>query len=93
MTDLARFMTVSAAAMTGIMDRLVRDGYAARGYDTKDRRIIKAKLTLRGNDLVKRVGDQRKEMITNIFGKVSETDREDYLRILLKIKEILTEEK
>ena len=44
MTDLARFMTVSAAAMTGIMDRLVRDGYAARGYDTKDRRIIKAKL-------------------------------------------------
>ncbi len=93
MTDLARFMKVSTAAMTGIVDRLVRDGYAARDSDPGDRRIIRAKLTMRGNDLVRKVGEQRKEMITNIFGKVSEVDRENYLRILLKIKEILAETK
>ncbi|MBU1727227.1 MAG: MarR family transcriptional regulator [Candidatus Omnitrophica bacterium] len=93
MTQLAQFMHVSTAAMTGIVDRLVRDHYVARALDSADRRIIKVKLTAKGLELVKRIDTQRRSMIIRIFGKISGIDREDYLRILKHIKDILVNEK
>ena len=92
MKDLARFMGVSMAAMTGIIERLVKSGYCVRIYDKEDRRIIKIKLTAKGNDLVKSINEGKRRMIIKIFGKISEIDRHDYLRILLQIKEILLKE-
>jgi len=92
MTDMAHFMHVTTAAMTGIVDRLVGYGYVARVYDPEDRRIIKIKLTLHGSELVKKINEQRRSMIIKIFGSISGTDRQDYLRILMQIREILTKE-
>jgi len=51
---------------------------------------LKIKLNLRGNRLVKKKNKQRRNMIIDVFGRVSETDRSDYLRVLMKIKEVLT---
>jgi len=93
MSDLAHFMSVSTAAMTGMVDRLVKNGYAAREYDPGDRRIIKIKLTNKGDELARKINHQRHQMIIDVFGKVSETDRSDYLRVLMKIKEILERRK
>ena len=91
MTDLAYFMNVTTAATTGIVDRLVRDNYVARSYNPDDRRIVKVRLTPKGYELVKKVNQQRRQMIIKIFGKISEVDRQDYLRILMQIKDILNE--
>jgi len=93
MTDLARCMNVTTAAMTGLVDRLVRDNYLERVYDNSDRRIIKVKLTAAGNDLIKRVNERRRQMVIRIFGKISEKDRLDYLRILTQIKDVLLKDK
>lgn len=93
MTDVARFINVTTAALTGIVDRLVRDGYLVRGYDPADRRIIRVNLTAKGNALIKKIDEQRREIVIDIFGKIPEPDRRDYLRILLKVKEILQKEK
>lgn len=92
MTALAHFMAVSTAAATGIVERLVRGGYVSRAYDQKDRRIIKIKLTLKGAALVEKITQQRQQMHIKIFGKICERDRQDYLRILMQIKEILSRE-
>lgn len=91
MSDIARFMEVSTAAATGIVDRLVKYGYAARVFDSRDRRIIKMRLTFRGAALVKRINRQRRQMVINIFGKISSEDRRDYLRILMQIRGIFAE--
>lgn len=91
MKDLALFLNVTTAAMTGIVDRLVRYGYLARSYDCDDRRIIKVKLTAKGNNLVRKVNVQRRMMFIEIFSRVSENDRQEYLRILMQIRDILTE--
>ena len=92
MTDLARFMKVSTAAMTGMVDRLVRYGYLLRIYEPKDRRIIKVKLSAKGAGLVKKIDRQRRNMVISIFDKISEAERGDYLRILTRIYDILTKE-
>ena len=90
MSGIARFMSVTTAAMTGMVDRLEKCGYVKRGPDLKDRRVIKIILTQKGMDLVKKINEERRRMIIDIFGKVSKQDRSDYLRVLIKIKEILT---
>lgn len=90
MSGLAPVMGVSTAAVTGLVDRLVKYGYVVRVFDPRDRRIIRIKLTAAGLSLVKKVNQQRRQMIINIFGKISETDRLDYLRILMQIKGILS---
>jgi DNA-binding MarR family transcriptional regulator len=89
MTDLARFVRVSTAAMTGIVDRLLKSGYVSREYNLQDRRIVKVKLTAKGIELSKKVNQERRRMMISIFSKISERDRSDYLRILTQIKEIL----
>jgi DNA-binding MarR family transcriptional regulator len=89
MTEIANFMKVTTAATTGIIDRLVRYSYVTREHDPGDRRIINIKLTNKGIDLVNKVNGQRREMIIKIFGEISQADREEYLRILSQIKNIL----
>ena len=93
MKDLALFMYVSTAAVTGIVDRLVRYGYVARVYQPQDRRIINIKLTVKGIDLVKKINQQRRQMVIKVFGRISQDERESYLKILMRIRDILTEEK
>jgi len=92
MTRLAKFMKVTTANMTGIVDRLVRNGYITREPDSKDRRIINIKLSAKGSELVNKVNTQRRRMIIKTFGKISQQDRLDYLRILTKIKDTLIKE-
>lgn len=91
MTDMAKFMNVSTAAMTGIVDRLAKYGYVVRKHDPDDRRIVQVKITPKGADLVKKSFQQRRQMIMDMFGRISQKEREDYLRILTHIKDHLTE--
>lgn len=87
MSDMARFMNVTTAAMTGIIDRLVRDSYVMRIPTPDDRRIIKIKLTAKGGSAAKNILEQRRRLITKIFGVLSRDEREEYLKILTRIQD------
>lgn len=89
MTDIAHSLSVTTAAMTGIVDRLVREGYVVRVSDPKDRRIIRVRLTSQGEGVVKKVHCQRRKMIVNAFSKISSAEREKYLQILMHMTEHL----
>ena len=93
MTEIARFMHVSTAAMTGIVERIKRCNYVQRAYEPSYRRLIKVRLTYKGRELVKKVNRQRRNMIVDIFAKISQREREQYLNILMRILNIMTEEK
>jgi DNA-binding MarR family transcriptional regulator len=92
MTTLAQVMGVSTAAVTGIVERLVRQGFTLRLFDEDDRRVIKIKLTAKGETLVKKINLQRRQMVREIFAQISPEDRRDYIRILKRIKDILLSE-
>lgn len=92
MKELAFFLRVTTAAVTGVVDRLVKYGYARRVYEPQDRRVIKIELTSKGGGLLKKIYQQRRQMIIDIFGKISQEERENYLKILTRINEILSEE-
>lgn len=87
MSDLAHSMNVTTAAITGIVDRLVRDGYVMRVTVPDDRRVIKIKLTGKGIAAVKSSMENKKHMITKIFGVLPQKERDEYLKILTRIRE------
>lgn len=93
MKDIAAFMNVTMATTTGIVERLVREEYVERLFDPRDRRIIKIKLTGKGCSLIKKIQQNRREMIIKVFGKISEKDRENYLRILRQVRDIVLQER
>ena len=93
MNELANVMEVTTAAATGMVDRLVISGYVMRLYDPKDRRVINIKLTQKGSNMVQRISQQRKQITSEVFGKISKEERYNYLSIMLHIHDVITEEK
>lgn len=91
MSDVAKFLGVTTAATTGIVDRLVREGYLVRKSDPDDRRIIRVKLTSKGAKIVKEMVQIRREITIKIFGMISAAERQEYLKILTHVKDHLAE--
>jgi len=92
MKDIAGFLGVSTAAATGIVDRIVKYGYIQRVFDPADRRIIRIKLTAKGADVVKEINTNKKKRVMEVFGKLAEAERQQYLTILTRINDILRQE-
>lgn len=92
MSDMAKLLNVTTAAMTGIIGRLVRDGYVMRLSEPHDRRIIKVKLTGKGARVIKDMIERRKEIMMKMFGSISVQEREEYLKILSHVEEHLRDE-
>jgi DNA-binding MarR family transcriptional regulator len=84
---------VTTAAVTGIIDRLVRCGYVLRKSDTSDRRIIYVEATQKGLTMTKKIMSQRRQLIMQIFSKISQDDRSRYLDILTRVKDLLVQER
>lgn len=93
MTRLAKEFSVSLPAMSGLVERLCRMKLTSRNYDPRDRRIINITLSAAGKKIVANFRQQRESIIAEIFGQLPEKDRREYLRIILKIKDILDAQK
>lgn len=86
MGELAHYLSVSMAATTGIVDKLVRKGLAVRASSPQDRRIVNIEITHEGKKMVEKYNHARRKAIVDIFGHLSILDRNTYLEILKKIQ-------
>lgn len=89
MTDIARELSVSLPALSGLVNRMYKMKLVKRMYPEKDRRVIRIDITIKGRNLVILIASQRRKMFEKIFSELTERDRGEYLRIILKIREIL----
>lgn len=67
MTKLADFMSIPLSTATGIVDRLVKNGFMSRERADTDRRIIVLRLTAEGKAVVK-------ELMDTVFGIIREIE-------------------
>jgi len=89
MGDLAEDLSISTSAATGLVNRMLKAGLIERMREQKDRRIVKVKGTKKGDTIIKRLIDQRRRAVMEIFSKISRQDRGKYIDILEKICRIL----
>ena len=88
MSQLSKHLSVSLPAVTRIVDKLYAEKMVERIYGKKDRRVIKINITAKGRKIVMAFRKQRKQALKEIFGKLCEKDRRDYLRILRRLNEM-----
>lgn len=74
MSDLSRFLLVSNGNVTGIVDRLVSDGFVSRARRDGDRRTSIVTLTERGRDEFQRMARVHEDWIGDLLGDVDEAD-------------------
>jgi DNA-binding MarR family transcriptional regulator len=90
MTELSRFLKISRAATTGLIDRLLIQKLIVRKEDKSDRRVVRIEITSRGYHIIKNIHRQKHLNFARIFSKISPADRAEYLRILERIVKIVS---
>lgn len=71
MSDLSRFLLVSNGNVTGIVDRLVSDGYVSRARRDGDRRTSIVRLTPEGTTAFETMAQAHEGWINDYLGGVS----------------------
>ena len=74
MSELSRRLLVSNGNITGIVDRLVRDGLVARVPIDGDRRAMRARLTARGADVFADMAAGHEEVVSAMFSDLDHQD-------------------
>ena len=89
MVELARFLQVSASAITSIVDNLVKMGMVKRHFSLEDRRIVLVSLTRKGKDIITRIRREFRELLENILEKFTPKEREKFLELSEKMERLL----
>lgn len=92
MNRLAQALGVTRPAATGLVDRLISQGLASRRGDPRDRRVIRVNVTSKGRRVFSNIWEQKRRMISEVFGRLPAEDRAHYLATLEKVVAILSKE-
>lgn len=74
MSDLSRFLLVSNGNVTGIVDRLVSEGFVSRARRNGDRRTSMVRLTSRGKDTFQTMAAAHERWVGQLLAGVSKAD-------------------
>lgn len=90
---VSKRMGISAPTITGLVDRLLRNGYVERVRDTEDRRIVFVKVTKKGKVFIGKFKKIIQKRWRQILVHLSESERKEYIRILKKLIKAFEQEK
>jgi DNA-binding MarR family transcriptional regulator len=82
MGALARRIGTTDKNVTGVVDRLEREGNLRRERDPADRRVVRVRLTRKGADAYRRVDGQVNEKVAEVIARLGSADRHALFRIL-----------
>jgi DNA-binding MarR family transcriptional regulator len=90
MSELGSRLYISKSYMTVLVDDLIRNGYARRIPDAKDRRVINIGITPAGRRYLRQAASVYKETIMDTLSGLDPRDLEDLCRSLEKIRTIIS---
>ena len=85
MGDLARRLGVTEKTVTGVVDRLEREGYLARERSVSDRRVVRCRLTPEGQSTFQKLDRSMTQGMRQFLGILDVSDRKALFRILDKL--------
>lgn len=86
MSELSRRLMVTNGNLTGLVDRLVREGLVTRLVSPPDRRAQMISLTVAGKRALDDMTPAHSEWISDMFDGLSDTERRQLHRLLGKLK-------
>jgi MarR family transcriptional regulator, organic hydroperoxide resistance regulator len=85
LSELSERMSARNSTITGIVDRMERDGLVLRERSEADRRVVKIRATERGLQIARGVPVTAMELFSSALASLSESDRAELWRILAKL--------
>jgi len=82
MTELSRYLMVSNGNVTGIIDRLVREGLVMRLADEQDRRATFVRLTPKGAQQFQTMAKAHEQWVSEILAGCGREDAEALIDLL-----------
>ncbi len=88
MTAIARALDLTLGATTSVVDRLVRAQHATREHDTRDRRVVRVKLTVEGRGKLSQAVRSMTDDMAKMLREVPSEDRARFLDTYRKIVDL-----
>jgi MarR family 2-MHQ and catechol resistance regulon transcriptional repressor len=85
LNELAERLLVTGGNVTGLIDRLERDGYVLRERNEKDRRIIYVKLTPKGKEIWQMIMPRYQACISQLTISLNVVEKKELSRLLKKL--------
>ena len=86
LSSLSERIRAQNSTVTGIIDRMEREGLAVRERSTSDRRVVYIRLTTKGRQLAKDIQVEPMEILRMVLSTLSRDDTRDLMRILSKLQ-------
>jgi len=87
--ELSEKLNVTTARIASILNSLEAKDYIKRTEDNKDKRKTLVVVTKKGKALAKKTKKEVIDKITKVINEIGEEEVKEYIRITLKIREIL----
>jgi DNA-binding MarR family transcriptional regulator len=85
LSDLSDRIRAQNSTVTGIIDRMEREGLVVRTRSTEDRRVVRIKLTEKGARIARDIAVEPMEIFRTALENLSPGEMRDLLKILTKI--------
>ncbi len=85
MTDLARAFGIKLSSVTGMVDRLEKEGFVSRTRDPKDRRVVRVHLLKKGSIAAKKMLERKKKNMSLLLKVLSSQERGYLIKIMEKL--------
>ena len=85
LSELSDRIRAQNSTVTGIIDRMEREGLVLRARSTEDRRVVHINLTEKGAKLAREIPVEPMEIFRSALESLSAQEMRDLLKILTKI--------
>ena len=82
MNDLARFLGLSKANCTGLVDRLVKKGLVVREHGVEDRRVVFVRLTAKGQSVARSLAKVQRQGLAQMMRRIPEKNLDVFIETL-----------
>ncbi|WP_020395130.1 MarR family winged helix-turn-helix transcriptional regulator [Thiolinea disciformis] len=89
--DLSKYLLVSRQNLTGVLDRLERDGFVERATDEADRRARKVRLTVAGEALWLKLADPIRAFYNGALQGMSFDDRIEFIHYINRLQKNMSQ--
>jgi DNA-binding MarR family transcriptional regulator len=85
LSELSERIRAQNSTVTGIIDRMEREGLVVRARSTEDRRVVKIKLTDKGSKIARAIAVEPMEIFRGALDSLTPGETRELLKILTKI--------
>ncbi len=89
LSSLSERIRAQNSTVTGIIDRMEREGLVRRERSTVDRRVVHIRLSDKGQKLAKQIQVEPMEIFREALASLSQADLKDLLRLLNKLQKFV----